>query len=403
MARRESPAHSPVVADNPKPHTPFPLPLPLDEAQERIRGEVVVERELTSQHRRLRFTVPRQHAPPQMASWRLDRYLHALLPTISRTMIQRWVDGGAATVNGLAVRGQHKLRALEVVELLAPLPERSTAPEAPPLEILYRDPYLLVVAKPPGLLAHQAGKIMNGTLINQLQDLLAAEGLDPRQARLVNRIDRDTSGIVLVSLDAQAHTTLARTMEARQVRKEYLAIVEGSPQVAAGAWRDPIGLSPDGSIARVVRADGQACHTDFALQESAPHGRYSLLRLRLHTGRQHQIRVHAAHHGLPLVGDWVYGQACRELPGQALHAALLELPHPATGEALVVEAPLPMILSDLWQRLRGGGEVEVMALSEQQRSKLAQSEVLDVRRPSWLSLEDYQRLRQEGAEADQGA
>jgi len=371
--------------------------------EERIRGEVVVERSLTSQHRRLRFTVPKGHAAPATTPWRLDRYLHALLPTISRTMIQRWVDGGAATVGGAACRAHYKLRALDVVELLAPLPERAAAEAPPELTILYRDQWLLVVAKPPGVLAHQAGKIMSGTLLNQLQDLLISEGADPRQARLVNRIDRDTSGIVLVSLDAEAHSGVARAMEARQVRKEYLALVGGVPEPREGLWNEPIGISPEATIARVVRADGQACRTGYSVVETAPQGAYALLRLRLHTGRQHQIRVHAAHHGHALVGDWVYGRPCLELPGQALHATLLAFTHPMTGTELCVEAPAPALLAGLWAQLAAGGHVTACELSESQRSKLSQIEIPGVRRPSWLSEEQYLGLAAEAGEVGEAA
>ncbi len=238
---------------------------------------------------------------------------------------------------------------------------------------------------------------MTGTLVNQLQDLLQGEGLEGARARLVNRIDRDTSGIVLVSLDEAAHTAMARAMEARNLRKEYLAIVTGVPDPPSGSWREPIGLAGDGSIVRAVREDGQQAHTDYALVEAAAGGRYSLLKLTLHTGRQHQIRVHAAHHGHALVGDWMYGQPCRELPGQALHSALLGLPHPISGETLVVEAPLPEAFASLWQRLRAGLEVERTELSSEQRSKLHLREEAGVRRPSWLSAEEFEQLgREEG-------
>jgi len=260
-----------------------------------------------------------------------------------------------------------------------------------------------VVAKPPGVLAHQAGKIMSGTLLNQLQDLLISEGADPRQARLVNRIDRDTSGIVLVSLDAEAHSGVARAMEARQVRKEYLALVGGVPEPREGLWNEPIGISPEATIARVVRADGQACRTGYSVVETAPQGAYALLRLRLHTGRQHQIRVHAAHHGHALVGDWVYGRPCLELPGQALHATLLAFTHPMTGTELCVEAPAPALLAGLWAQLAAGGHVTACELSESQRSKLSQIEIPGVRRPSWLSEEQYLGLAAEAGEVGEAA
>ncbi len=377
----------------------------MDIDDDRIRGEVVVERELTSEHRILRFVVPKQHAPPAMAAWRLDRYLHALLPTISRSMIQGWVDRGAATVDGVVAQARDRVKAGTRVVLTAPLPERDLdAPAPAALEILYRDRWLMACNKPPGQLAHQAGKTMSGTLLNQLMDLLASEGLDPRDARLVNRIDRDTSGIVLVSLDAGAHTRLAKAMEARDLRKEYRAICTGAPLSDAGSWLDPIGAGDGVSIARVVRADGQACHTDFEVLERATPpsagaaAAHALLRLRLHTGRQHQIRVHAAHHGHALVGDWVYGTPCAELPGQALHSALLAFAHPMHAGEVLIEAPFPRLLSALWQRLRDGGTVTPLALSDEQRSKLGVEDVAGIRRPSWLSAEEFARLREEAGD-----
>jgi 23S rRNA pseudouridine1911/1915/1917 synthase len=367
---------------------------------ERIRGEVVVERELTNEHRILRFTVPRQHAPPAMPIPRLDNYLHALLPTISRTMIRRWLDAGAATVDGRVIAARAALKPGQRVELRAPLPARDpAAPAAAPLEILYRDRWLMACNKPPGQLAHQAGKVMSGTLLNQLQDWLTERGEDPRLARLVNRIDRDTSGIVLVSLDDAAHTTLGKAMEARDLRKEYQAICHGIPDPEAGEWLDPIGEGDGSSIARVVTPRGQPCRTGYQVIERARDA-FAMLRLRLHTGRQHQIRVHAAHHGHALVGDWVYGTPCAELPGQALHSALLAFAHPVERREVLVEAPLPRALQELWRKLLAGGAVTATELSEEQRSKLGTVLPEGVRRPSWLSVEDFERLRAEAEDSE---
>jgi 23S rRNA pseudouridine1911/1915/1917 synthase len=269
--------------------------------------------------------------------------------------------------------------------------------------VLYHDQWLLVADKPSGQLAHQAGRTMTGTLLNQVQDWFASHGGDPSQVRLVNRIDRDTSGIVLISLAAQAHVALSAAMEARDLHKEYRALCHGVPEPAAGSWLDPIGEGPGASIARVVRADGQPCHTDYQLLEALPAlGRergFALLKVTLHSGRQHQIRVHAAHHGHALVGDWVYGQPCLELPGQALHAAVLEFPHPIDRRTVRVEAPLPAALGGLWARLRAGAGVTACALSEEQRSKLsAGAGAAGVRRPSWLSADEYSALRAETGE-----
>ncbi len=369
-----------------------------------IRNEVPVVRQLTGSHRLLRFTVGRNHLARSPKPWRLDRYLHALMPTISRSLIQRWIGRGCATIDGVAGEVDQRLRPGQQVELIAPLPERAEEEAAAQaLSVLYHDQWLLVADKPPGQLAHQAGRTMTGTLLNQVQDWRAAAGGDPREVRLVNRIDRDTSGIVLFSLEVQAHVALSAAMEARDLHKEYRALCHGVPAPAAGSWLDPIGEGAGASIARMVRADGQPCHTDFQVLEAraadAGAPGYALLAVTLHTGRQHQIRVHAAHHGHALVGDWVYGQPCLELPGQALHAAVLEFPHPLDRRTVRVEAPLPGHLGGLWSRLLAGAAVTSCALSEEQRSKLAAgSGAAGVRRPSWLSADEYSALRAETGE-----
>lgn len=367
----------------------------VDEADsEAIRNEVPVERVLTGKHRILRFTVGRVHG----RGWRIDKYLAALMPTISRAMIQRWLELGAATVDGVVAVGRPPLRAGQRVVMTAPLPERDEDQGYPqPLEILYHDRWLLAANKPPGQLAHQAGKTMTGTLLNQVQDWFEKQGGDPQQVRLINRIDRDTSGIVLLSLDVGAHATVSQAMEARDLDKEYRALCHGSPTENHGDWRDPIGEGPAESIQRVVRPDGQECHTEFFVLERAKD--YSLLRLLLHTGRQHQIRVHAAHNGCSLVGDWVYGEACQELAGQALHAALMEFAHPVEKRTVRIEAPFPRLLAELWARLSSGGVLTPRPLSEEQLSKLGRTISTDgVRRPSWLTAEEFDRLRREAGE-----
>jgi 23S rRNA pseudouridine1911/1915/1917 synthase len=325
----------------------------VDEADaEAIRNEVPVERVLTSTHRIIKFHVGRIHG----RGWRLDKYLAALLPTISRALIQRWIERGSATIDGEVVSGRPPLRPGQFVILLAPLPERDDHQGyAQQLDILYQDAWLLAVNKPPGQLAHQAGRTMTGTLLNQAQDWHEARGGDPQQVRLINRIDRETSGIVLLSLDVKAHAIVSQAMEARDLEKEYRAICHGCPTHAHGDWRDPIGEGPPASIARVVRDDGQACHTEFfVLEESSPSPatkrQFSLLRLLLHTGRQHQIRVHAAFHGCPLVGDWVYGTPCEELSGQALHAALMEFAHPFEQRTVRIEGR-DGCLDEVWYKL----------------------------------------------------
>jgi 23S rRNA pseudouridine1911/1915/1917 synthase len=369
----------------------------VDDAEaEAIRNEVPVERVLTNTHRHISFTVGRLHGK----GWRLDKYLSAIMPTISRAMIQRWIERGAATIDGQVALGRPPLRPGQKIVLLAPLPERGPEQNYPQaLEILYQDTWLLAINKPPGQLAHQAGKTMTGTVLNQVQEWYEAQGHDPQQVRLINRIDRDTSGILLLSLDLKAHGIVAQAMEARDLDKEYRAICHHRPRDEHGDWRDPIGEGPASSIARVVRDDGQPCHTEFFVLESTAQNDFSLLRLLLHTGRQHQIRVHAAHNGCPLVGDWVYGTACQELSGQALHAALMEFAHPFEKRSVRIEAPLPTRLQQLWQQLLSGTPPTPLPLSEEQRSKLGLvDDDSGIKRPSWLSAEEFAQLRRETGE-----
>ena len=366
---------------------------------EAIRNEVPVERVLTGTHRILRFTVGKVNG----RGWRLDKYLAALLPTISRTLIQRWLERGAATIDGVVMSGRPPLHPGNYVVLTAPLPLSDDAQRyQQPLEILYRDQWLLAANKPPGQLAHQAGRTMTGTLLNQVQDWFEGQGGDPQQVRLVNRIDRDTSGIVLLSLDVSAHSIVSQAMEARDLDKEYRAICHGSPPDDHGDWRDPIGDGPDETIQRMVRPDGQECHTEYFVVERAGQpaaASFSLLRLLLHTGRQHQIRVHAAHNGCPLVGDWVYGSACGDLAGQALHAALMEFAHPKEKRTVRIEAPFPRILADLWAKLKAGGSLIAKDLNGEQQSKLGVVPPEEtVRRPSWLSVAEFEQLRRETGE-----
>ncbi len=334
-----------------------------------IRNEVKVSKVLTSAYREVVFTVGKRH----VEGTELAHYVRALFPRYELEFVNRWCAQGHCTLDGIVVAGDQALLSGQQVVLHVPLPPPDPTYVVPPLNVIWSDEHLAIVDKPPGHLAHQAGAIMTGTLLNQLQDWALAHGRDPREVRLVNRIDRDTSGIVLVSWHLDAHLALAKSLENRQLHKEYLALCHGVPDPTDGDWREPIGPGDPASIAHVVRPDGRASHTEYHLMEraggSSPCG-YALLRLVLHTGRQHQIRVHASHHGHPLIGDWVYGSACAELPGQALHAAALAVAHPITGKMMRWEAPLPAVFSTLWQRLVAGGTPTPCDLNPIQRGKL---------------------------------
>ncbi|MCX8039896.1 MAG: RluA family pseudouridine synthase [Planctomycetota bacterium] len=340
------------------------MPLPEHAIRARIRNEIRLEkRVLPGGERIFRFRSKRYGA-----GWPLAKYLSAIGPRWPEELRRHWCLEGRCTVDGQAVGPDWPVEPGHLIELrVLPLP---LAGPPPPLALLWHDRRLAIANKPTGQLAHPAGRELQGTLLNQLQEWAHAQGLDPSAVRLVNRIDRETSGIVIATLDLPTHRRLCAQLQQRALGKLYKAICVGVPEPPQGEWREPLGPLGPHTIARGVVPDGQPSHTAYSVEEVAADRRHSVLRLELHTGRQHQIRVHAAHHGHPLVGDWVYGQPVAELPGQALHAWKVSFQHPHSGERLEIEAPFPPALAALWERLRAGGSVTPIALTAEQRSKL---------------------------------
>lgn len=348
-----------------------------------IRNQHRFDQWLDNTHRRVEVAVTGRAG----LGWPLDRFLAGLCPSLSRALFHRWIGAGHVLVDGLPARQRQPVAAGQTISVRVPLPPLPTGQlPPPPLEVLHREAGFLIVNKPPGQLAHPAGAVLSGTVLNQVMALLEAEGRDPRQARLVNRIDRDTSGILLIGLDDPCQRSLCTALQRGGLVKEYLALVHGRVPVGHGHWREPIGPGPASSIARVVGDHGQRAETEWWRVE-AMGGAHALLRLRLHTGRQHQIRVHAAHHGLPLVGDWVYGRPCAELPGQALHSARLVLPHPQTGQRLEVRAPPPPALAGLCERLRRGGAPTPRPWSAEELGRLGRGPAEHVRTARWPDLD----------------
>jgi len=290
-------------------------------------------------------------AEDDLAGQRLDRAL-ASLTGLSRTRIQEAIKSGAAQVNGRAARASHVIESGERLTLapdvsLVPTPPAAAAPrsDAIPLRIVYEDEHLLVVDKPAGMVTHPAPGHSSGTLVNALlahAPQLAGVG-DHGRPGIVHRLDKDTSGLLVVAKDSATHAALARQMKERAMVKRYLALVEGETPTAEGVIDAPIGRDMrqrQRMGLRSAASGGREARTRFRTLET--HGGRSLLEVQLETGRTHQIRVHLAaiHH--PVVGDPVYGRAQRPLPPrQFLHAAHLEFRHPATGEWLVFDAPLP--------------------------------------------------------------
>jgi 23S rRNA pseudouridine1911/1915/1917 synthase len=296
--------------------------------------------------------------PPALAGSRLDQALSKLFPDYSRTRLQTWIEGGRATVDGATAEVRSKVWGGERIELM-PEPsaeETSFAPEAIPLAILHEDETLLVVNKPPGLVVHPGSGNWAGTLLNAL--LAHAPGVArlPR-AGIVHRLDKDTSGLLVVAKTLEAQTSLVRQLQARTVSRRYLAVVLGAAP-ESGVVEAPIGRHPTQRTRMAIVATGKPAVTHYrALRRGES---WTLLECRLETGRTHQIRVHMDSIGHPLLGDPVYGPrrlppalAARvgEFDRQALHAWQLALMHPATQTAMAWEAPPPADFQALLERL----------------------------------------------------
>lgn len=299
--------------------------------------------------------------PGDCAGLRLDQCLARLLPEYSRSRLQAWIRDARVTVDGRPAAPRDKVWGAERIEVRPALDPAETAqrPEAIPLVVVHEDASLIVIDKPAGLVVHPGSGNWQGTLLNAL--LHHAPGLAglPR-AGIVHRLDKDTSGLMVVAKTLEAQTSLVRQLHARTVRREYLALVRG--HVARdGQVQAPIGRHPTLRTRMAVVASGKPAVTHYQVMERLPG--CTLLRCRLETGRTHQIRVHMQAIGHPLVGDPVYGRpptgvpaGARELlagfPRQALHAARLELVHPETGDCVNWESPLPPDLDRLIASLR---------------------------------------------------
>lgn len=296
---------------------------------------------------------------PRPLPMRLDRWLVAQRPEQSRARIQKFIDAGLVRVNGSPGRAKTPLRPGDCVELWMPPPEPLPylIPQPIPLDILYEDSHLIVLNKPAGLTVHPAPGNKDGTLVNGLlhhcPDLPGIGG--ERRPGIVHRLDKDTTGCIVVAKSQQALVNLQRQIQQRVASRDYLGVVHGAPQTESGTIEAAIGRHPIDRKKYAVVADdkGRLARTHWRLIERL--GDYSLLRFKLDTGRTHQIRVHGAHIGHPIVGDATYSRCRRlpiELPGQALHAVALGLDHPISGERLSFEAPLPPAFTALLAALR---------------------------------------------------
>ncbi|HEY8053759.1 MAG: 23S rRNA pseudouridine(1911/1915/1917) synthase RluD [Steroidobacterales bacterium] len=303
----------------------------------------------------------RSHAltlPPEALGLRFDQALARALPQYSRGRIKQWIESGAVQVEGRALRPKDKVLGGEQVRIEAQLPvQTAAAAEELPLEVVFKDRVLLVINKPAGLVVHPGAGNPQHTLQNALLAFDPRLALVPR-AGLVHRLDKDTSGLLVVARTPEAHTALVAAMAEREIGREYLAVCTGV-MTAGGTIDQPIARHRTQRTRMAVRADGRESVTHYRVVRRFR--AHTLVRVELETGRTHQIRVHLAHAGFPVVGDPVYGgrrrlpagctpQLAAELAGfsrQALHAARLTLQHPVTGREMAWEALLPADLQRL--------------------------------------------------------
>jgi 23S rRNA pseudouridine1911/1915/1917 synthase len=300
------------------------------------------------------MTVPTEMSPADRfeilvvpPSDRLDRLLADQIPQLSRSRVQKLIESGQIQINGV-VNTLKKYQPLpgDLIEITIPPTEPlDLQPEAIPLDVLYEDQHLIILNKPAGLVVHPAPGHWSGTLVNALlhhcQDLSGIGGV--QRPGIVHRLDKDTTGAIVVAKHDQALHHLQDQIRAKTARREYLGLVHGSPSTDNGTIDQPLGRHPvDRKRQSIVPVEqgGRSARTHWQLQERL--GNYSLLHFQLETGRTHQIRVHSASIGHPILGDLDYSSAKSigiNLPGQLLHAWKLTLQHPVSGEVIEAIAP----------------------------------------------------------------
>jgi 23S rRNA pseudouridine1911/1915/1917 synthase len=280
--------------------------------------------------------------PAEAAGMRLDRFLSE--PLGSRSQAQSAIEASLVRVDGRARPKRHALQPGERVTVTAAAAPIRSDDEAPaPYTVAYEDGHLLVVDKPAGVVVHPARSHRSGTLAQALAGR-AAGGEEPWRAGIVHRLDRDTSGLLVVAKSDAVHRTLKRLLAERRLRREYLALVEGHPEARTGTIDAPIGRHRRDRVMMSIDTDEpREARTHFEIERLLPSA--ALLRVTLETGRTHQIRVHLAAIGNPVCGDRQYGTGGDYgLERQFLHAARLAFPHPVTGEAIDVSSELPLDL-----------------------------------------------------------
>ncbi|GHA80572.1 23S rRNA pseudouridine(1911/1915/1917) synthase RluD [Cognatilysobacter bugurensis] len=301
--------------------------------------------------------------PDSSAGRRLDAVVAELFPDYSRSRLTAWIKSGHVRIDGREVRPRDPVRGGELVTVNVVLEVQThSAPEDIALDVLYEDEHVIVIDKPAGLVVHPGAGNPVGTLVNALLHRDPSLEMLPR-AGIVHRLDKETSGVMVVARTLTAHTALVEQLSARQVHRQYLAVVVGA-LVSGGTANAPIDRHPRDRIRMAVRDDGRDAVTHYRLRERFR--AHTLLECRLETGRTHQIRVHMQHLKHPIVGDPLYGgplklprgataelvDALRGFRRQALHAETLEFVHPVSGEPVRCTAPVPADMQSLVGALR---------------------------------------------------
>ena len=294
--------------------------------------------------------------PPSLGGLRLDQALAKMFPQSSRNRLQAWLRSGHIRVNGARSEPRAFVAGGEAIDVAPPPVPQTGAPAAQriPLKVVFEDRDLVVIDKPAGLVVHPGAGVPDRTLLNALLAHAPEVAAVPR-AGIVHRLDKDTTGLLVVAKNVSAQAKLAEQLATRTVRRIYLALVQGDPP-ASGVIDAPVGRDVRARTRMTVTRRGKDARTRYRVLER--YGRAALVECRLETGRTHQIRVHFQFIRHPLIGDAVYRRGTRHavsFPRQALHAAELELVHPRSGKTMRWQAPLPRDMATLLERLRREG------------------------------------------------
>ena len=290
------------------------------------------------------------------ANERLDKYIAANIPDLSRQMVQKLIEEEKVTVNQKNTKPSYQLQIGDNISITIPEPKQTTLKEQEiPLDILYEDDDMIVINKVKGMVVHPAAGNPDGTLVNAImahcKGHLSGIGGELRPG-IVHRLDKDTSGILMIAKNDKTHIELSRQIQSRKIIKKYIALVKGIVPENEATINMPIGRSTKDRKKMAVVKNGKEAVTHFKVLERFE--KYTLLEIKIDTGRTHQIRVHMAEIGYPVVGDMVYSNGKNEfgVEGQMLHAKSLEIVHPITKQKMHLEAPLPQYFEEILGQLR---------------------------------------------------